>query len=58
MSEIGKYLGGFARHLITTAGGALVANGTLTGSDLELVAGAGAVLVGLAWSILQKKLAK
>lgn len=42
------------RHVITTAGGGLVASGTISGSDLELLGGGAAVLVGVIWSLVQK----
>lgn len=43
------------RHGLTVAGGALVTNGHLSASDVEVVAGAGAILIGVVWSIIQKK---
>ena len=46
---------GIIRHAMTTLGGGLVANGYM-GSD-ELSSGIGAVitLIGLAWSVIEKR---
>ncbi len=49
---------GLIRHLLTTAGGSLMANGWLTASDVDMIAGAIATLVGVAWSILHKRYVK
>lgn len=46
---------GIIRHIITTAGGALVANGTLEADQLNTGAGAVAVIIGLVWSIIAKR---
>lgn len=50
------WLGLLARHLITTLGGGLVVNGYATSSELDLLAGGAAVVVGIAWSIVEKRL--
>lgn len=49
---------GVIRHGLTVAGGVLVTNGHLSSSDVEVVAGAGAILVGVIWSVIQKKVKK
>ncbi|MFN6976508.1 MAG: hypothetical protein ACK4OP_00145 [Gemmobacter sp.] len=46
---------GVLRHVLTTAGGFLVANGTLEASELEQAVGAIVVIAGIAWSILEKR---
>jgi uncharacterized membrane protein YebE (DUF533 family) len=46
---------GIVRHVLTTAGGALVANGVLTGGQLQDAVGAVIALGGIAWSIYQKR---
>src|SRR5687767_161392 len=46
---------GILRHLITTAGGTLVAQGTLSDSDINLVVGALMAIGGVAWSVWSKK---
>lgn len=47
-------IGGVIRHLVTSAGGALVAHGLITSTQLTDVAGALALLIGVAWSMYQK----
>lgn len=44
----------FVRHGITTFGGALVSKGWIETSELEMLAGAGALLVSLGWSWYRK----
>ena len=46
---------GLVRHALTAAGGALVANGTLGGSDVEASIGAIITLVGIGASVWSKK---
>ncbi len=46
---------GFVRHLFTTFGGYLSGLGILTGDEVQVLGGAIAVLVGLAWSVWNKK---
>jgi len=47
-------LRGVARHGLTTVAGYLVAHGYLADSDTQQFVGAGLVLAGLAWSVLDK----
>lgn len=49
---------GLARHAVTTVGGALVTAGYVDESGLTVLAGAAAVLVGVAFSLLEKKFRK
>ncbi|HXZ02283.1 MAG TPA: hypothetical protein VEI03_19975 [Stellaceae bacterium] len=42
------------RHVLTTAGGALVTNGVLSASQLQDGVGAVVVLAGIAWSLFNK----
>lgn len=51
----GEILMGLVRHLLTTAGGAAVANGVLSSSDLTTVVGAAAAVAGVAWSAFAKR---
>ena len=46
---------GVVRHVITTMGGVLVSSGMISGSDLEMLAGAASVVVGIIWSIVSKR---
>lgn len=54
---IASIVGGQIRHIATAAGGALATNGLISGSDVETFGGAAAVLLGMVWSAVQKKLA-
>ena len=46
---------GFVRHLLTTAGGALVTKGLMTAPTLDTGVGAVITILGIVWSILSKK---
>ena len=46
---------GFVRHAITTFGGAWLMKAGLEGSEVELVAGAIVTLLGVAWSVYDKR---
>jgi hypothetical protein len=46
---------GIARHLLTLLGGFLVARGTLDAAAAETLIGAGVSIVGVGWSVLEKK---
>lgn len=46
---------GIARHLLTIAGGYLVAQGALDAAAAETLIGAGVAIVGVAWSVLEKR---
>ena len=46
------------RHGLTTAGGYLAAKGIIAASTVDEVTGAVIVLVGVLWSIVEKKLLK
>ena len=46
---------GVIRHLLTTGGGYLVANGTLTGAQSESAIGALVTIAGILWSVLEKR---
>lgn len=48
-------LTGVVRHVLTTAGGGLVAKGLVTASMLDQGVGAVITLVGVVWSILSKR---
>lgn len=46
---------GLIRHLLTALGGALAAKGYIGSGDVELVAGALATIIGVAWSVYEKR---
>jgi len=46
---------GLIRHLLTTFGGVAVASGHLTDQHLVDATGALMILIGIAWSILEKR---
>ena len=50
-------IAGLIRHVLTLVGGGVIASGTISGSDIEIAAGAVAALIGVGWSIVQKRLA-
>jgi len=45
----------FARHLLTTLGGVIVAKGWIDSNQLEPIIGAVLVISGVVWSIIQKQ---
>lgn len=47
---------GLIRHVVTTFGGVMVANGYVTDGQLEILGGAAAIIFGCAWSAIDKKL--
>ena len=49
-------LNGLLRHILTAAGGALVARGSLAESELDLAVGAIITLTGVIWSAIAKAL--
>jgi hypothetical protein len=49
---------GFLRHVLTTAGGSVVAGGYVTDSDWQLGVGAVLTLAGLVWSFVKNRQAK
>ena len=46
---------GIIRHALTFGGGFLVAKNWLSGDELVTGVGAAVALIGLAWSIIQKR---
>ena len=46
---------GLLRHLLTTGGGVLVADGYVTNDELTTVVGAIGIVGGVIWSLIQKK---
>lgn len=46
---------GLVRHILTTAGGVLASKGAIGESDAEIAAGAIVTLVGIIWSVLEKR---
>lgn len=47
---------GITRHLLTMAAGVLVARGVIDASAADTLVGAGAAIVGVAWSVLEKRI--
>jgi hypothetical protein len=48
-------IGSILRHALTTGGGYLVSSGLLAESDVEPLVGGLMVLVGIVWSLIQKR---
>jgi hypothetical protein len=46
---------GIIRHILTTAGGGLVAKGTLDGDEMSQLAGGIVAILGVVWSVLAKR---
>lgn len=46
---------GQVRHFLTTAGGGFVAQGLLTGDELNIIIGGAITLLGVLWSAYDKK---
>ncbi len=46
---------GVVRHLLTGACGTLVTTGTLSNSNVQIIAGIGCGLIGLIWSLIHKQ---
>lgn len=46
---------GLLRHALTTAGGALVAQGGISDSEVTAVAGSIVTIVGVLWSVAEKR---
>ncbi|QDP60569.1 MAG: hypothetical protein Unbinned338contig1000_62 [Prokaryotic dsDNA virus sp.] len=46
---------GIARHILTTAGGALASRGIIDSTETELIVGAIITVAGVAWSIIAKR---
>lgn len=46
---------GILRHALTTVGGGLVASGTLSAAQFETSIGAVMALVGIIWSVANKR---
>lgn len=51
---MGQVIQGVARHLLTAAGGALVAKGVVDAGTAEATIGALVTLIGVGWSIWEK----
>jgi hypothetical protein len=54
-NQLASIIGGIVRHAITVVSGAFVANGLVTGSQVETASGAITALIIIGWSIWQKK---
>lgn len=46
---------GLVRHALTIAGGAAVANGTVSGTEYEQAIGGIVALIGVIWSVVAKR---
>jgi hypothetical protein len=55
MEALKPILAGLVRHLLTTAGGMLVAGGYMDSSDEASFIGGGMVVAGIIWSWWQKR---
>lgn len=47
---------GIARHILTLGAGALVTYGYIEGGDAETLIGAGVGIVGVIWSVIEKRM--
>ncbi len=56
MGQVKTSLAGVLRHALTTAGGAAVAGGYMSQSDLTAVVGGVIALAGVVWSLVEKRL--
>lgn len=50
-----QLIGSAVRHGLTTIGGYLVASGHLQASDVQLLVGAGVAIVGVGFSVWEKR---
>jgi hypothetical protein len=50
-----EFAKGTIRHLLTTFGGGLLTAGYLVQGDVETLSGAVAIIIGLGWSLYEKK---
>ena len=49
-------IGSIVRHLLTIAGGALASKGvTISDSDSEILVGAASIILGVVWSLWEKR---
>lgn len=55
---IKQMLAGFVRHGLTTVAGMLVSGGYITQTDTATIVGAGMLVAGIGWSVLEKYLRK
>lgn len=46
---------GVIRHVLTAAGGAFATKGYVAASDVEVIVGGIATLIGVVWSVIEKK---
>lgn len=53
--QLTSIIGGLVRHGLGIAAGGAVANGTVTGSQIEVIGGAITSVLVVVWSIWQKK---
>lgn len=53
--QLTSIIGGLVRHGLGIAAGGFVANGTITGSQVEIIGGAITSVIVVIWSVLQKK---
>lgn len=52
--DVKTFIGMMIRHCIGVAGGAVGADGIVTGSEVEILAGALAMVVSVGWSAWRK----
>jgi hypothetical protein len=50
-----EIVAGFARHILTTIGGGVATAGYVDGNDFSIAVGALSTLIGVGWSIYQKR---
>ena len=54
VKEYKKEIGGLLRHVVTIAGGVLIAKGSLTTDSYHLIIGASTSIIGTGWSLANK----
>jgi len=53
--QVSDTLQGLIRHALTTLGGFVAAKGYIAASEAEVLAGALTAILGVAWSIIEKR---
>lgn len=53
--DLKTIFGLLVRHALTIAGGVLVQKGTIDAADVDTIAGAGAIVVGIVLSVINKR---
>jgi hypothetical protein len=49
------FIASIIRHILTTVGGGLITGGVIDDSQVTIIAGAVASVIGVVWSVIEKK---